>query len=120
MRQQLEILADQMIQWRGEAWPGAPMDWRIERHDKDQAAARQHDADNEGSWQSSLSLKLPHLGEVRARLHLDGPHLHLDLQTNQPASATLFREQTDTLATQLASRHLQLARVDVDTITDPP
>ena len=37
VRQQLEVLANQMFNWRGEAWHGVPMEWEIERRHEDDA-----------------------------------------------------------------------------------
>ena len=31
VRQQLDVLANQALAWRGEAWPGTPMDWEVQR-----------------------------------------------------------------------------------------
>lgn len=120
VRQQLEILADQTIQWRGEAWPDAPMDWRIERHGPDHRAPASHDTDTEETWQSHIRLQLPQLGEVRASIRLDGPHVRLALQAEQPASAALFNQEAAQLEAQLSARQLQLAALHIDTLSTEP
>jgi len=114
VRQQLEILADQAIQWRGEAWPGAPMDWRIERHTPDHDPTGEHDEDPDESWASHITLQLPQLGEVRATVRLDGPRVRLALQTDRQSSATLFGQQAGQLEKQLSMHQLQLAALHID------
>src|SRR5699024_3697265 len=114
VRQQLEILADQAIQWRGEAWPGAPMDCRIERHTPDHDPTGEHDEDPDESWASHITLQLPQLGEVRATVRLDGPRVRLALQTDRQSSATLFGQQAGQLEKQLSMHQLQLAALHID------
>lgn len=120
VRQQLEILADKTIQWRGEAWPGAAMDWRIERQLPEQHASPSNEEAEDTPWQSSIRLELPQLGEVRATIRLNGPHVQLSLQTDQPASARLFREYAGALEQQLSDRHLKLAALHIDNMADQP
>lgn len=110
VRQQLEALADQSVQWRGEAWPGADMQWRIERESP-------HDTASSGGaqttrWATRLQLNLPGLGHVVADLKLDGTQLQLALKTDD-AAAALLQEQAASLRSQLSARRLQLASISV-------
>ncbi|MGE8639143.1 MAG: flagellar hook-length control protein FliK, partial [Achromobacter sp.] len=59
VRQQLDVLANQSLTWQGEAWPGTPMEWEVERDpyggDPDSATP---------TWATRLKLDLPRLGLV--------------------------------------------------------
>lgn len=109
VRQQLEILADQTIQWRGEAWPGAAMDWRIERESRDGRSERDEDELNV-PWQTHLRLQLAGLGEVHATIRLQGQSLALVLQASDTGREQLEHE-LDGLRMALSAQKLQLASI---------
>ena len=74
VRQQLDVLANQALAWRGEAWPGTPMDWEVQRDP--------YGGDPESAvptWATRLKLDLPRLGLVDARLNLAGDQIVLQL-----------------------------------------
>lgn len=101
VRQQLEVLANQTIAWRGEAWPNAPMQWEIQR---DGHAAGQESGDALDQWATRLTLNLPNLGEVQARIHLSGQQLVMQLVA--PDSAGMLDESQDALKSQLLASGL--------------
>lgn len=68
VQQQLEALATQHFVWQGRAWPGQEMRWEI-----DEDAARQTpEGEAAAAWSTRMRLSLPHLGEVDARIRLQG------------------------------------------------
>ena len=73
VRLQLDILANQALAWQGEAWPGTPMEWEI-RRDTSEGAGR-----TDTHWATRLTLDLPRLGLVEARLTLAGDQLVMQL-----------------------------------------
>ncbi|HWK59895.1 MAG TPA: flagellar hook-length control protein FliK [Eoetvoesiella sp.] len=101
VRQQLEVLANQTIAWRGEAWPNAPMQWEIQR---DGHTAGQESGDALDQWATRLTLNLPNLGEVQARIHLSGQQLVMQLVA--PDSAGMLGESQDALKSQLLASGL--------------
>jgi hypothetical protein len=101
VRQQLEVLANQTIAWRGEAWPNAPMQWEIQR---DGHAAGQESGTSFDQWATRLTLNLPNLGEVQARIHLSGQQLVMQLVA--PDSASTLGESQDALKSQLLASGL--------------
>ncbi|NGM87587.1 flagellar hook-length control protein FliK [Parapusillimonas sp. SGNA-6] len=109
VRQQLDVLANQSFSWRGEAWPDAPMDWEISRRhgspdDPDAASPAEH-------WATRISIQLPQLGTVQARLTLAGEQLVMHLVA--PESAPLLAEHTESLRTRYASQGLLLSQISV-------
>lgn len=106
VRQQLEVLAHQSFAWQGEAWPGAAMDWKIERREQDAG----HDNMPE-HWATRLNLQLPLLGEVQARLTLAGNQLVMRLVA--PESADHLNEHIESLRGRLLAHGLQASQLSV-------
>jgi len=106
VRQQLEVLAYQMFCWQGEAWPGAPMDWEIRRHDGE-------DADGDAqTWASRLKLTLPRLGDVQVNISLVGDALSMHLCA--PDCADLLQRHYPALRERCEASGLALIRLSVD------
>ncbi|TAM01730.1 MAG: flagellar hook-length control protein FliK, partial [Pusillimonas sp.] len=76
VRQQLEVLANQALAWRGQAWPGAPLDWEVRR---DEGDASPDSESGDSHWATRLTLNLPRLGEVQARISLSGQQMVMKL-----------------------------------------
>lgn len=114
--QQLDLLASGVFQWRGEAWPGVPLEWSVqeERTGPDENEA----ADAARGWTTSLSLAMPDLGVVDVRLSLRGTTLAAALTVGSEAASRL-RERAGDLQEQLAALGLDLPRLAVETRSAP-
>lgn len=84
--QQLDLLATGTFAWKGEAWPGVPLQWRIGREE-----AREQDGAPESGrpWWTTLSLDMPQLGHVVVRLSLAGRGLRANVNADGRAAARL-------------------------------
>jgi flagellar hook-length control protein FliK len=98
---QLETLEQQRLLWRGEAWPGLPMEWRIERDAPQQRDASTVAAD--GVWQSEVKFEMPSLGTVSATIRLVGDRLQMHIRASGPEAATTLRRNAPSLADALAN-----------------
>lgn len=107
VRQQLEVLANQVFSWRGEAWPDAPMWWEVGR-DSPEAGLEA----GAPAWATRLLLSLPRLGEVEARLSLAGNRLVMHLAA--PDSAALLQEHAGQLRERYSAAGFALTRLSVD------
>jgi len=111
VRQQLDVLANQTIAWQGEAWPGTPMEWEVQRDpyggDPESAAP---------AWATRLKLDLPRLGLVDARLNLSGDQLVL--QVVAPLAAGEISTSSDELRARLLAAGLTLSHLAVH-VADP-
>lgn len=108
VRQQLEVLANQGFVWQGEAWPGADMQWEVQRrHPGD---ARVPEATQE-YWSTRLALQLPSLGDIQARLSLSGDQLVMRLTA--PRSADRLSEAIEPLRSRLLAQGLQASQLSV-------
>ena len=113
VQQQLEALATQHFSWQGQAWPGQEMRWEI-----DEDAARQglEGEDETATWATRLRLHLPNLGEVDARIRLQGSQLALSVCAASEMTRTLMRSAGPLLGRQLEAAGLSLATLGVEDI----
>jgi len=105
VRQQLEVLAHQVFAWQGEAWPGAPMRWEIGRDDPAQ------EREGPATWSTRLTVNLPRLGMVEARIGLAGTELAMHLAA--PDSATELQEHAEALRHGCRAAGLTLSGLSV-------
>lgn len=102
--QQLDTLENQRLSWRGELWPGQPLEWEISRDalpDRRQPPATAPAA--EAGWHSVVRFELPLLGPVTASIRLAGQHLRLQLRTASDATALALRSHGGQLADALGA-----------------
>lgn len=124
VRQQLDVLANQLFTWRGEAWPGAMMEWDIQRRHEDESSEKNTASANsdEVLWQTRLRVDLPHLGEVETRLYIEDKKLRLHIHA--PAAANQLMENKQQLIQRLQAQGLQIDQFQIshqDELTpDPP
>jgi flagellar hook-length control protein FliK len=106
VRQQLELLQNPLLRWSGEAWPGAKMDWEIERRDENNTRSGT-ESPVDPAWRMHVRLDLPRLGPVDVELNLQGPRLTTKLKAS-PDSAASFLHESDQLRARIASTGLEL------------
>ena len=106
VRQQLELLQNPLLRWSGEAWPGAKMDWEIERRDENNARSGT-ESSVDPAWRMHLRLDLPRLGPVDVELNLQGPRLTTKLKASPDSAASLLHE-SDQLRARIATTGLEL------------
>ena len=114
VQQQLDALATQTFVWQGQVWPGQDMRWEI-----DEDATRHDTGDDEtaGKWATSLHLALPNLGEIDAKIRLDGNQITLAISAGSAETRTLIRSSAVMLRSQFDEAGLTLASMGVDSVT---
>ncbi|MHB1735688.1 MAG: flagellar hook-length control protein FliK [Acidithiobacillus sp.] len=84
--QQIQVLNQQQINWIGPVWPGQFVQWMISRRDEhtgDHGQAATADREAAQHWDSTLTLHLPHLGSIQAKLRLHRNTLSLAIMADQ-------------------------------------
>lgn len=105
VQQQLEALATQTYIWRGQAWPGQEMQWEI----VEENSQRKSGGDEEPqTWQTALTLTMPQLGEVRAKMRLVAGEVAISLTTASGATALQLATNGEQLRGQLEAAGLRL------------
>ncbi|MDR0934654.1 MAG: flagellar hook-length control protein FliK [Burkholderiaceae bacterium] len=91
IRMQLDAMENRKIVWQGELWPGQEMEWAVE----DETPRRQKQQYAEaasGSWQSTLKITLPLLGEISASMRLTGDAAQVRLVAADDVSTAVLRQ----------------------------
>jgi hypothetical protein len=113
VRQQLDMLAQPVFRWGGEAWPGVPMDWEIHQEADDRVASDAAAAGEapQRSWSTRLAVRLPELKDVEVRLSLVGNTLQLQLSASEKGTVALLGNERHELPARFAALGLQLKGV---------
>lgn len=117
--QQLHILEHQRLSWHGEVWPNQPMDWDVYLQNNQESDSRNTHQDAESSpvIASDLTLHLPHLGKVTAKISLNNGRMHIGMLVEDKASLQLLRAKSASLATAVESNGQPLAGLTIESLT---
>ena len=105
LSQQLQVLESPQFVWRGEVWPGQPLEWQLRQEtDAEHGHARADVAGDAGAgWESQLKLSLPQLGNLTVHIKLDANQaFSIRMVSEQPESETLLQRNRGQLAKRLA------------------
>lgn len=117
IRRQLDALESGHIEWRGLAWPGQPMQWRVKEAPADAGGSRDQAFGNDPAsrdWVTELRMTLPRLGAIVARIELGRPGVRLRLAADSPEQAGILRGAAPDLAARLAAAGVRVAALEVD------
>ena len=116
LSQQLQVLETPQFIWRGELWPGQPLEWLLRRDvDPERQDAAPHDAAEGTGWTSQLRLNLPSLGTVTAHIRLDpAGAFSIRLIPDNPDTEPLLRRHQGEFAEHLAAAGCTLQSLTVE------
>lgn len=116
MSQQLAILENQRMSWHGEVWPGQKMDWDVYQHqgnaDEGQTSNTSQ-ANKDSPISSEMTLHLPHLGKVSARITLTEGRMCVNILAEQPETLTTLNAKRLSLAEAISKNGQQLDALTV-------
>lgn len=105
---QLAAQEQSHLAWKGQLWPGQPMEWDVQRE-----AHGGGDGDGEQAiWHSRLRLRFPQLGELEAQLRMVNGALQVSFAAADDATADLLRRHMPELAGALDAVGTPLAGFD--------
>lgn len=110
VQQQLQTLDSRQLVWQGQVWPGQEMFWEIEEETNRSGGEAEYDADG---WQTRLSLQLPTMGGVSARIAFVQGAIRLEILAEQIGSAELMRSRQAQLVQGFQAAGLSLAGVSI-------
>jgi hypothetical protein len=110
VQQQLEALATQNFSWQGQVWPGQEMRWEI---DEDAGRNSQNDDKTAARWSTSLHLTLPTLGEIDARIRLQGNQITVSMAADNAQTRDLMRASGVSLRSALEQAGIVLTTMGV-------
>lgn len=116
MAQQLAAMENQRITWLGEIWPGQKMNWDVHLHDQADPESGREQGERGVDFapvSSEVTLHLPNLGKVTAKLHIADGNLRINLLAEQPATLDVLKSETKALSQALSSNGLKLDELTV-------
>jgi len=100
MAHQLAVLENQRLIWRGEVWPGQLMEWDIHQPDQDNTESSSQSSENAAmAIASEITLHLPRLGKVTAKLNVWGEHVNVQIVAEHTQTAMALKTQAGELST---------------------
>lgn len=116
MSQQLAILENQRMSWHGEVWPGQKMDWDVYQQ---QSGAESEQSSNEPANASArpiaseMTLHLPNLGKVSARISLADGRMRVNILAEHPETLDMLSAKRLSLAEAIVRNGQQLDALTV-------
>ncbi len=109
LREQLESLQSGHLLFRGELFPGQPLEWSVSERE----ARRNSEGSRERAWNTTLRVELPRLGRVAVRLSLDGIRVGIEVRADQPETVERLDKECASLAGQLQAAGLEPAEIGI-------
>lgn len=106
--QQLHILEHQRLTWHGEVWPNQKMDWDIYVKQENKEGNQQPASESNIPIASDLTLHLPNLGKVTAKISIQNGQMHIGLSAEQKAALQLLKEKSPSLVDAIERNGQQL------------
>lgn len=113
--QQLHILEHQRLSWHGEVWPHQLMDWDV--YLKDQQTHAEHSSqhtDEDAPIASDLTIHLPHLGKVTAKISIQNGRMRVGLLAEQKEALQLFKDKSHALVNAIERNGQKLEGFTLD------
>lgn len=107
--EQLSTLQNGHHVFRGDLFPGQPMEWTVNERD----ARRNSSGERERTWETSVGINLPRLGPVAVRLALDGTRISLDIQAGNSSAVSQLDAGRARLTEQLEAAGLIPANMSI-------
>lgn len=109
IQEQLQTLQRGTLFFQGELFPGQQIRWQVQQREGE----RGKDGASNRSWQTSISLTLPHLGEVSADLQLNGTAVSVQLSTAKEDAYKKLQSGKEDLQEQFAAAGLLMTEVRI-------
>jgi len=107
--QQLHILEHQRLSWHGEVWAHQRMDWDIYiQNQQNKEHPSYANEDEQAAIASDLTLHLPHLGKVTAKISLRDGRMRIAFLAEQENALRLLKEKSPALASAIESNGQRL------------
>ena len=116
VNQQLHSQEHARVQWQGEAWPGQPMQWHIQREPREQgqqSGGQDDGAAPEQVWRSGVRFRFPLLGQVEASVTVVGGQIQIQVQTASEESAGTLRAYAERLEGAMAAAGSPLSSLTI-------
>ncbi len=107
--EQLSSLQSGQLLFRGDLFPGQRLEWTVAERE----AGRNRSGGRERSWETSVTINLPHLGAVTALLTLDGTRLAVKVRAENGETVPVLEAGRARLAEQLEGAGLTPTEMNI-------
>ena len=114
--QQLALLENQRMSWQGEVWLGQTMDWDVyfpQKDDGKSASAYPQSTEKDRPIASELTLHLPQLGKVSARISIVDGRMRIGILAEQTQTLDALKNQRLSLAKAIENSGQPLDRLTI-------
>ncbi|MBR7778226.1 flagellar hook-length control protein FliK [Undibacterium rugosum] len=109
IQNQLQLLEQDKLQWRGELFPGQPLEWVITRESPHQTTVTTPPTE---IWHTHLRMTLPGLGELDAKLQLHQNTVQIAISAVESSALTLAANERS-LRTAIEAAGMQISGLQV-------
>jgi len=115
--QQLHILEHQRFTWFGEVWPNQKMDWDVyaKKQEEKKDLSEKQTPNATTSIASDLTLHLPNLGKVTAKISIQNGRMHIGLFAEQETALQLLKEESLSLVDAVERNRIKLEGLTLST-----
>jgi hypothetical protein len=110
VQQQLHTLETRQVLWQGVAWEGQEMRWEV----REESPRRNSTGEQDGQWVTEIHLDLPHLGNLSARLSLNGGAINLTLNARDAKTRELLSSASTQLVSALNARDIPVLQTRIE------
>lgn len=107
--EQLSTLQSGQLVVRGDLFPGQRLEWAVAERE----AGRNQSGGRERSWETSVTISLPHLGPITALLTLDGSRVAVKVRAENSATVPVLEAGRARLAEQLEGAGLDPTEMSI-------
>jgi hypothetical protein len=112
VNQQLHTHEQGKVIWQGQAWPGQPMQWQVEREQRDDGKGR-GEREEAPVWRSGVRFRFPLLGKVGANVTLVGDQVHIQVESASEETAATLRAWAGALQLSMEAAGAPLASLTI-------
>lgn len=109
VQQQMNALETRQVLWQGQVWQDQEMRWEV----REESPHRNANGEQEGQWVTQISLDLPNLGGVSARLSFNGNALNLSLEVSDEQTRTRLGNASSQLVAALTERGIPVTQTQI-------
>jgi hypothetical protein len=110
VQQQLNALETRQVLWQGQVWQGQEMRWEV----GEESPQRNAQGVEDGQWITQISLDLPNLGGVSARLSFNGNALNLTLDVTDAQTRDKLGNASSQLIAALSERGVPVTHTQIN------
>ncbi len=100
------------VAWQGQLWPGQHMEWDIQKDAADPRGGGA-DGDDNPTWRSGMTFRLPLLGDIAATVVMSGNKFQIEIQTGTTEVGDMLRARAGELTSAMDAAGTPLSSLSI-------